>query len=956
MAPRLAFAERLDIASLEGHYLPYVLMLGKLWPIKSKHVRGFELRTCANDTIILDYGKADVGGGNIIVEGKMKGRCIIPCLYWVRFFWCFFFQLYRHRFDENLDLITNVGLIYRKVRPWLDRLIEQRGSLVSLSDGELAKIAVELSTLDPLDVSIESRLAFARRLQRGVSYAFLLEHMQSDESDEHDYTGPENAFSLEGVELSQANLYCSCASEPPCGMLAGFVSYTWRCSAALRSQGLQECLLQCYGTDVDAAGSLQWQHAHLWIDKFSSPQGGLGLEQLSRFGFFFQEYIAVCPRMFMLLSPEYLNRLWCRFEIITFLALHSIDDVYVAVRPFLNDDESVWATYQEQLRSSSSTTAMCAYESDRAILIKLETDTFHDSVAADQLVKFAVLALLGRAFLRSSYPDELRAHDSLFNRLLTLCRELDFSDLAEALIAVRESEDLQHCIDCYGDIPTVVRCEFQSFVSPLLIAKQKQTMKPTSQLQLLKDYKQVSRVSVEMHAKESHTVSTSANTYEDEGGFRLEVLRRALKWSTYQPGNLQRTLRDFADVNRNTDSSTAKGRVYTDLQADPRLRVVLTATGIIFFIVSIAIAFVEGHKSHVHFVILTCLLASLTLLSSVPLFHMKRFSLIKYVHAAGMCTVGLLNIAAGIFDVYPFTHNDPGSIGIGVGLIAMFGPLVYNEALLLPGFFILVGCASWVNPVVQAVSGNSNPNWPLMVILPLVFTVWFCGAYIPGRRDLAEVVRRNEPFACAYRQLYDAIVERERCLLETLNQKAAAMQAACAGHPLKARQLRGNQALRDLDELYKMAVGVCPLFAKEVDMLCDVVLADPSPPVSVKGAGRAIQKIWRSYGGDVSKLKDVCRGAIVVKDMRRLHRCLEAIDRSKTLEVVDIKNRFRSGGADRTCYRDINLRLCIVSPDAIQLGVDKLVVELQLILRSFWDVKTNHGHAEYVRFRDVVGR
>ena len=91
---------------------------------------------------------------------------------------------------------------------------------------------------------------------------------------------------------------------------------------------------------------------------------------------------------------------------------------------------------------------------------------------------------------------------------------------------------------------------------------------------------------------------------------------------------------------------------------------------------------------------------------------------------------------------------------------------------------------------------------------------------------------------------------------------------------------------------------------------------------------------------DVSRLVDLCREGIVFDRLSDLAACLEA-------RVVRVKNRLdpahRSGAS--AGYRDVALNLRLAGPAARRLGLDMHVCELQLLLRSFAQLKVRDGRA-----------
>jgi hypothetical protein len=125
----------------------------------------------------------------------------------------------------------------------------------------------------------------------------------------------------------------------------------------------------------------------------------------------------------------------------------------------------------------------------------------------------------------------------------------------------------------------------------------------------------------------------------------------------------------------------------------------------------------------------------------------------------------------------------------------------------------------------------------------------------------------------------------------------------------------------------------------------------------IKTPERAIEKLMRSYGGDVSRLLDVSRQAIVFENMQDVKNCFLAICRDPEITIERVKNRYDSSyrSSASAGYRDLNVNLRLISQDAIDHGVTSHVCEVQMILKSFAVLKSAEGHERYVAFRNTRG-
>merc|ERR1712032_923057 len=103
-------------------------------------------------------------------------------------------------------------------------------------------------------------------------------------------------------------------------------------------------------------------------------------------------------------------------------------------------------------------------------------------------------------------------------------------------------------------------------------------------------------------------------------------------------------------------------------------------------------------------------------------------------------------------------------------------------------------------------------------------------------------------------------------------------------------------------------------------------------------------------GGDASRLCDLSRSTVVFETVGAAQRCLETLQ--KDGQVLRVKNRFDLGynAAPGGGYRDLSMNLGWPQDSG---GVH--VVELQLTLQSFFDLKSEGGHRRYIRARDLRG-
>jgi len=124
----------------------------------------------------------------------------------------------------------------------------------------------------------------------------------------------------------------------------------------------------------------------------------------------------------------------------------------------------------------------------------------------------------------------------------------------------------------------------------------------------------------------------------------------------------------------------------------------------------------------------------------------------------------------------------------------------------------------------------------------------------------------------------------------------------------------------------------------------------------LKTHGRAIEKMWRSYHGAVDFLLDIARTSIVCDTIEQVNFLVEWIAQDQDVVVLRIKNRF---DVDYDCgrtagYRDVAMNLVLVSAQAQGQGLNDTVFEIQIILAELYEKKTEEGHQNYKKFRDLL--
>jgi len=199
------------------------------------------------------------------------------------------------------------------------------------------------------------------------------------------------------------------------------------------------------------------------------------------------------------------------------------------------------------------------------------------------------------------------------------------------------------------------------------------------------------------------------------------------------------------------------------------------------------------------------------------------------------------------------------------------------------------------------------------------------------------------------------------------------------GQPEDRRTLLGKchrkeVSIQSLDLLYAQAMMLNPIFQNKVQQIAlassgfFIALSSDRNESSIsftpacdwhrqgvlKRVDRVIEKVVRSYTGDVSRVSDIVRQCIVFDTVHDICEAIRMLGADPEIQVVRIKNRMSPAyDARLSCgYRDVLLNMCIDVPLTRELGLFKHVCELQLVLKSFVHHKVIEGHKRYVEFRN----
>ena len=170
-----------------------------------------------------------------------------------------------------------------------------------------------------------------------------------------------------------------------------------------------------------------------------------------------------------------------------------------------------------------------------------------------------------------------------------------------------------------------------------------------------------------------------------------------------------------------------------------------------------------------------------------------------------------------------------------------------------------------------------------------------------------------------------------------------------AGEPTRPIQLLSN-----LSVLFAQAAMLNGHFQVAVNRWAGVPGKGKSS-ISVKRRRRAIEKLFRSYGGDGARIIDLVRSMIEFETIEDLTKCLNDIATDPKVGIINVKNRLATSYNSNASagYRNVALNLILVDEFTMQCQVDIHVCELQLGLAVFEKEKNADGHKRYVEWRNA---
>lgn len=171
-----------------------------------------------------------------------------------------------------------------------------------------------------------------------------------------------------------------------------------------------------------------------------------------------------------------------------------------------------------------------------------------------------------------------------------------------------------------------------------------------------------------------------------------------------------------------------------------------------------------------------------------------------------------------------------------------------------------------------------------------------------------------------------------------------------------AGSTKPHQNSTNLVRLYTEANCLCMHFYSLIDKIASGVEGVQSKhPSAVKKYQRAVEKVYRSYSGDASKLIDLVRSSITCGTLDSIIEIIKRIRDDPNIRILQIKNRFRPHyvSSESAGYRNVALSLRIDDATTKKFKVEKHVCELQVGLQVMDDVKQHVGSTDGEDINDM---
>ena len=321
------------------------------------------------------------------------------------------------------------------------------------------------------------------------------------------------------------------------------------------------------------------------------------------------------------------------------------------------------------------------------------------------------------------------------------------------------------------------------------------------------------------------------------------------------------------------------------------------------------------------------------------------------VATAAGCFVGGLALSTMRLHPY-FSHASPGHLSRR----DQYGMLAFLPSQLAATAFCIAQTVYWCKygRQLKQLEGTAV----ITLGIALWWTIIFCAtgvmALLDGRSRASLYIQEDEAI---YKDVWSALSAQHGADIAELGCTCDGLKVPSTS-PKQPGSARG---FANFVSLFRLARLLDPLVqAKGSEWATSASTNSADAPAKhsaapLKTHERAIQKVWRTYGGRVNSLLDLSRTCVVCRSIAQVNSVLQAIAQDPDVALLRCKNRLhpKYNGKATAGYRDLSLNLAFTSPEAARLGLDGVVCEVQLLVQAFYEVKTDEGHANYRKFRDL---
>jgi hypothetical protein len=339
-------------------------------------------------------------------------------------------------------------------------------------------------------------------------------------------------------------------------------------------------------------------------------------------------------------------------------------------------------------------------------------------------------------------------------------------------------------------------------------------------------------------------------------------------------------------------------------------------------------------------------------------------------------------LAGGDFDMFPIMPDHPtrsfrlcAGLGMPAGAL-MLVPVIWhcrNGQLKRAQGLVIVFFSYSGGAFLCVVLATIEEMWPRIILSALgVMLLAMAGIFRVSlrQRQGSAMTPELEADIARYEATWDELGEdpEQRKALTDID----AMLIVRQDELRRVRQRFERQALsivqRDTrDQLMIMIAQAWGLnerfqsYASDWKTQCTVFAEGDQPEKGMlpKRRKRAFEKVWRTYAGDATRLRDLVRCSIVFDRVTEMKKCLQAILNDRRICVVEVKNRFSVlYDSMQSCgYRDIQLKVTVdrrqFSSDELDMGLHEHVCEVQLHLNAYYRLKNDEGHKRYIEYRNM---